>query len=277
MQVFAGTGAAGDGGEGGPAALAQLDTPNAVALDGRGRLYVSGRYKIWRIELDGTITTVAGAPDGEVGEGIPALKAFLRPGPLVVTEGGDIYHIQRSAQTRIMFIDASTAMVTTFAGTGSAGNSGDTGPALHAQFGSIAGIAFGPNGDLYLADQRYNVIRVVSHEPDHTVSTVAGTGTPGYDGDGGPARKAQLNSPSAVAVDKAGNLYIADTENKVIRLVSRDGIIRTIAGTGRADATSDGTPLGTSIGYPQSLIFDSDGRLYLVDPVNLRILRLQHG
>ncbi len=277
VENYAGTGERTFGGDGGPAGLAQLNVPRAVALDGQGRLYVadSGNGRIRRIALNGIITTVAGDPAGEVGDDIPALKAFITPRSLGVTTAGDLYFSEGGLGRRVMFVNASTGRLKVFAGTGGAGYSGDGGPAIYAQFGLIQAIALGPGGELYVADARYNVIRVVAPDPDHTIWTLAGTGGPGYSGDGGPANKAQLNSPAGLAVDSAGNVYIADTENHVIRRVSRAGIISTIAGTRSSDGVIDGSPLGSSVGNPTAMAFDRRGALYAVDWLHQRILRFQ--
>jgi sugar lactone lactonase YvrE len=261
--------------DGVPAWLAQLRAPHAVALDGQGRLYVAEARFIRRIALDRTITTVAGDPTGKTGDEIPALKAFLNPGALAVTAAGDFYFSDEDPGRRVKFVNASTGMLKIFAGTGGDGYSGDGGPAIHAQFGVIAAIALGPRSELYMADSRYNVVRVVAPDPDHTISMLAGTGWPGYSGDGGPASKAQLNSPAGLAVDKAGNVYIADTENHVIRRVDRAGMISTIAGTRRADGVIDGSPTRSSVGNPTAMAFDRRGGLYVVDWLHQRILRFQ--
>jgi DNA-binding CsgD family transcriptional regulator len=275
VENYAGTGETNfvGGGDGGPASLTGLNSPKAVALDSLGRLYVAEATRIRRIALDRTITTVAGDPAGEFRDEMPALKAFITPEALAVTSAGDMYFSHGKPGRRVLLVKASTGMLKIVAGTGGDGYSGDGGPAIHAQFGSIASFALGPRSELYVADARYNVIRVVMPDPDQSVSTLAGTGGPGYSGDGGPANKAQLNSPAGVAVDKQGNVYIADTENHVIRRVSRDGIISTVAGTRRADGVIAGSPLRSSVGNPTAMAFDRSGRLYVVDWLNQRILR----
>jgi DNA-binding CsgD family transcriptional regulator len=278
VENYAGTGEpdfAGGVGDGGQAALAQLYGPRAVALDGQGRLYVAQTRFIRRISLDRTITTVAGAATGEARDEISALKAFIRPEALAVTTAGDIYFSDGQPSRQVMFVNASSGILKIFAGTGGDGNSGDRGPAIHAQFGLIPAIALGPHGELYVADARYNVVRVVTPDPDHKISTLAGTGDAGNSGDGGPAYRARLNSPAGLAVDRGGNVYIADTENHVIRQVSRAGIISTVAGTRRADGVIDGSPLGSSVGNPTAIAFDRRGRLYAVDWLHQRILRFQ--
>jgi sugar lactone lactonase YvrE len=277
VENFAGTGERGFGGDGGPAVLAQLWWPRGVALDDQGQLYVadSGNRRIRRIAIDGTITTVAGDPEGQVGEDIPALKAFIDVQSVAVTTAGDIYFGEGRPGRRVLVVKAASGVLKLFAGTGGGGYSGDGGPAIHAQFGIIASIALGLRGELYVADARYNVVRVVMPDPDHTISTLAGTGGPGYSGDGGPANKAQLNSPAGLAVDKAGNVYIADTENHVIRRVDGAGMISTIAGTRRADGVIDGSPTRSSVGNPTAMAFDRRGGLYVVDWLHQRILRFQ--
>ncbi len=277
VETYVGTGQKSFGGDGGPAWLAHLNAPQAVALDSQGRLYIAdgGNKRIRRIALDSTITTVAGDPEGQVGGEIAATKAFIRPNSLVLTGPGDIFFADGSPARQVMFINSSTGILKVLAGTGGASYSGDGGPAIHAQFGNIAAIALGLGGELYIADARYNVVRVVMPDPDHTISTVAGTGGPGYSGDGGPATKAQLNSPAGVAVDKDGNVYIADTENHVIRRVDRTGVISTIAGTHSADGAFDRSPMRSSVGNPTAMAFDSHGGLYVVDWVHQRILRFQ--
>ncbi len=277
VENYAGTGETNflGGGDGLPAWKVGLNSPKAVAFDGQGRLYVAEATFIRRIALDRTITTVAGDPAGEFRDEMPALKAFITPEALAVTAGGDIYFGNGKPGRRIVSINASSGILKVLAGTGGSGYSGDGGPAVHAQFGSIAGVALGPKGELYIVDARYNVVRVVTPDPDHTISTVAGTGGPGYSGDGGLATKAQLNSPGGVAVDKDGNVYIADTENHVIRRVDHDGIISTVAGTHHADGAFDGSPLKSSIGNPTAMAFDRHGGLYVVDWLHQRILRFQ--
>jgi sugar lactone lactonase YvrE len=277
VENYAGTGEVNFGvaAEGVPALQAQLRNPHAVALDGQGRLYVAEARFIRRIAVDRTITTVAGDVAGKTGDDIPALKAFLYPRAIAVTAAGDFYFSDEDPGRRVKFVNASTGMLKIFAGTGGDGYSGDTGPAIHAQFGVIAAIALGPRSELYVADSRYNVVRVVAPDPDHTISTLAGTGGPGYSGDGGPATKAQLNSPGGVAVDKEGNVYIADTENHVIRRVDGAGNISTIAGTHDAYGAFDGSPLRSTVGNPTAMAFDRRGGLYVVDWLHQRILRFQ--
>jgi len=277
VENYAGTGEVNFGTEvdDAPAWLARLLAPRAVALDGQGRLYVAEARLIRRISLDRMITTVAGDPAGEARDEIPALKAFITPGAIAVTAAGDIYFSNGDQGQTVMFVNAATGILKVFAGTGGGGYSGDGGPGIHAQFGGIASIALGPRSELYVADARYNVVRVVMPDPDHTVSTLAGTGGPGYSGDGGPAIKAQLNSPHGLAVDKYCNDDTAATENHVIRRVDRAGNISTIAGTRRADGVIDGSPLGSSMGNPTAMAFDRRGGLYVVDWPHQRILRLQ--
>jgi sugar lactone lactonase YvrE len=164
------------------------------------------------------------------------------------------------------------SLITTIAGTGEAGFSGDGGPATEATFVQPRDTAVGPDGSIYVTDTRNNVVRVIS--PDGTISTFAGTGEPGYAGDGGPANEALLTWPHDVTVDEAGNVYIADSNNSAIRMVDAAGIITTIAGTGENGFNGDGLPaLETQLKLPKSVAW-YDGDLYFADSLNHRIRKV---
>ena len=159
---------------------------------------------------------------------------------------------------------------TTFAGTGNFGSSGDGGPATEAQLGSPRGLAFGPDGSFYIADSSTRRIRKVA--PDGTITTVAGTGETGFSGDGGPATEATFNSPSDVAVDPMGNLYIADTFNERVRKVDAQGIISTFAGTGDRGFAGDGGPATEAqLALPWGVAVGPTGEIYIADSRNSRI------
>jgi uncharacterized protein (TIGR03437 family) len=162
--------------------------------------------------------------------------------------------------------EVSNGFITTVAGNGTRGYSGDGGPAIAAQLNSPAGIAIDRNGALYIADSGNNRIRKVVNG---TISTFAGTGTPGFSGDNGPAAEAELNFPIGVLADPAGNIYIADTGNSRVREVS-SGVITTVDGGGRI---SQAPP----VSYPVGLAIDSNGNLYVSDPPNQNIRRLSRG
>jgi streptogramin lyase len=164
--------------------------------------------------------------------------------------------------------------ITTFAGTGEAGYSGDGGPATDARIDNPYGIARGPDGGLYICDMNNHVVRRVS--PDGTISTVAGTGKRGYTGDGGPATRAQLNEPYEIRFDSKGNLFFVERLNHVVRRVNtRDRTISTVAGTGEKGFSGDGgLATKAKLSEPHSLEFDKVGNLYVCDIGNHRIRKV---
>ncbi|HVI04639.1 MAG TPA: chitobiase/beta-hexosaminidase C-terminal domain-containing protein [Sphingomicrobium sp.] len=275
ITTIAGTGTAGHTGDGGPATGAELWWPYSIAIDASGNIYIgeTGDNVVRVINAaTGNISTYAGSPTAvSLGDGGPATSAQLAsPEYLAFDSAGNLYI---DTPLRVRMVAASTKIITTVAGNGINGYTGDNGPATLARLGNVfmSGIAVSPAGDLYIADTVNNAIRKVDHSTG-IITTVAGLGptAPGYSGDGGPAVSAKLNFPSSVVFDGAGNLYIADTYNSVIREVTAsNGIINTIAGD-RAFCFSydrDGSPATSSaLCYPQALTFDSKGNLYFAEP-----------
>ena len=264
--TVAGTGKRGFSGDGGPAVEAQLDNPHGVVLDSVGNLYISGAQQIRRVDASGTITTIAGvfrginnnSSGGYSGDGGPAIEAELYlPRGLAFDGTGNLY-IADTGNFRIRRVNRS-GTITTIAGIGESGYSGDGGPAVLARLYDPAGVTVDGEGNLYIADSGNHSIRRV--DGAGTITTVAGTGTRGNGGDGGPAIKAQLSSPKGVAVDGTGNLYIADTFNHQVRRVDHEGIITTV--------TSFPT-----VYYPRGVAVIGAGNLYIADEQHHRILRL---
>jgi sugar lactone lactonase YvrE len=206
------------------------------------------------------VVTVAG---GYVGDHKSALEASLEfPTSVAFDREGNLY-VADSSGCRIRIVN-SQGTISTFAGTGICGFSGDGGKATSAMLSTVFQIAFDANGSLFVADNGNSRIRVVS--PSGVISTVAGNGTLGYSGDGGPAQAAALSAPAGLAVDPSGNLYIADTGNHVIRLVDTSGTIHTIAGNGTAGFSGDGGPaLSAQLNNPQSVAVDAGGNYYIGD------------
>ena len=168
--------------------------------------------------------------------------------------------------------------ITTVAGTGEPGYSGDGGPATQAQLDQPESVAFDDAGNLYIADGGNDRIRMV--DADGIITTVAGTGKAGATGDGIEATSATLSDPAGLAFDHKGNLYIADYDNCLIRMIDGSGIIWTVAGTGRrGDAGDGGNPLRAELDSPNSLSFDSGGLLYVTedsDQPRVRVIDLKH-
>ncbi|WP_250279867.1 NHL repeat-containing protein [Frankia sp. Cppng1_Ct_nod] len=225
ITTIAGTGIQGFSGDGGPATQAHLAKPTDMALDAAGNLYIADtdNNRIRRITTDGTITTIAGTGTGTgtdiqgfSGDGGPATQAHLtKPGGVVVDAAGNLY-IADNGNNRIRRVTAD-GTITTIAGTGAEGFSGDGGPATQAHLANPGGVVVDAAGNLYIADTDNNRIRRVT--TDGTITTIAGTGIQGFSGDGGPATQADLATPNGLGLDMAGNLYISDNSNNRIRRI----------------------------------------------------------
>jgi len=266
ITTRAGNGTAGYRGDGGPAERALLNWPRDVALDAAGVLYIADtlNHRIRRIDTGGVITTVAGTgSNGYSGDGGPAISAQLAAprGVAVAADGGLYLSDTENHCVRRINPDG---RIQTVAGTGAPGYGGDDGPAADAQLSWPAGMAVGADGSVYVADSGNDRIRRL--RPDGRIGTVAGTGDVGYNGDGRPAVCAWLSCPRGVAVGPDGSLYVGDTENHRVRKVSLDGIICTVAGTGDEGRDGDGGPAASArLSAPRGLAVDLDGRLFIAD------------
>ncbi|MFK0174102.1 RICIN domain-containing protein [Streptomyces sp. NPDC090306] len=275
IATVAGTGDAGASGDDGPAVAARLDRPYGLALDSTGTVYISdhNNHQVRTVTTDGRIRTVAGTGTaGYRGDQGPANSARLdSPREVAVDSAGTLY-IADTDNHRIRKVTAD-GQISTVAGTGTAGFSGDNGPATAAQLNCPYGVAVDSTGNLYIADTDNHRVRQVA--PDGQVRTIAGTGTPGYSGDGGPAAAARLNGPYGVAVDGRGQLYITDAENHRVRKVAGDGTISTVAGTGTDGYSGDGGPAASArLDFPLGVAADTIGTLYISDHNNHRIRRV---
>ena len=213
---------------------------------------------------DWSIETIAGTgKQGFSGDGGPATKAELdNPFGIVRGPDGDFYYCEYTGQ-RIRRI-GKDGTITTIAGTGQVGFTGDGGPALEATFNKPHELRFDTVGDLYIVDMVNHAVRKIDMKTG-IITTIAGTGEPGYGGDGGPAVKAQFKQPHSIQFGPEGDLYICDIGNHVIRKIEmKTGTISTFAGTGKAGDTPDGSPIaGTPLKGPRSLDFDREGNLWL--------------
>ena len=225
ITTIAGTGESGFGGDGGPAVQARLSYPHDVAADRAGNVYIADEdnHRIRKVDTSGIITTAAGSERGGFGgDGGPAVQARLDAPYGVAVDGEGNLYIAEWGGDRIRKVDTS-GIITTVAGTGEGGPSGDGGPATSARLFTPSGVAVDSAGNLYIADAGNNRIRKV--DTSGIITTVAGSDRGGFSGDGGPATSARLYIPSDVAVDGAGNLYIADAGNKRIRVVKSKSLL----------------------------------------------------
>jgi sugar lactone lactonase YvrE len=283
ITTVAGTGVGGFSGDGGPATSAKIYTPFGVALDAAGNLYIADddNYRIRRVDAaTGIITTVAGGgSSGSIGDDGPATAASLgETSSVAVDAGGNIYIAD--SNSRIRRVDAATGIITTVAGGGSSGSIGDGGPATAAQLSHQCGVSVDSAGNLYIADTGNDRIRKVD-AATKIITTVAGGGSTSSIGDGGPATAASLAKPNTVALDAAGNLYIADSDNHRIRKVSAaTKIISTIAGTGTEGFSGDGgVAISAQLDYPNGVAVDASGIIYIADTENdrIRVVGVQLG
>ena len=281
LVTIAGNDTVGYDGNGGPAANASLTQPSGVALDGAGNLYIAdtGNNVIREIyAATGIISTVAGnGTAGFAGDNAAATAAMLfQPQSVTVDAAGNLY-IADADNQRIRRVDAVTGIITTVAGNGTAGYGGDglaaTSPKVELNFPHA--VAFDSQGNWYIADSQNNRIREVSASTG-IITTVAGNGTAGFAGEGASAKAAELDAPLGVAVDPAGNIYIADTQNRAIRKVSSaSGLISTIAKNEIGEYYSGGIFSPVNIDGPLGLFLDSSANLYFADSLNMVIREMQ--
>jgi streptogramin lyase len=281
ISTFAGTGVQGFGGDGGPATQAQVDNPYGIVRGPDGAIWFceySGQ-RIRRVAPDGTISTVAGTgKKGYAGDGGPALEAsFNLPHELRFDSAGNVY-IADMSNHAIRRVDAKTKIITTFAGTGKKGYSGDGGPAAQAALANPHSLQFGPDGNLYIGDIGNQVIRCVDMKTG-VISTFAGVGKKGPTPDGAPIGGTPLNGPRALDFDSQGDLWLAMREgNQVFRFDLKAGTIHHIAGTGALGFTGNGGPaLEATLSGPKGLAIDAQGNVWLVDTESHSIRMIEAG
>jgi sugar lactone lactonase YvrE len=273
VLTVAGNGSSIFSGDGGPANLAALN-PEGVTVDSSGNLFIADNLnnRIRKVTPAGIITTIAGnGSSGFSGDGGSATSASLSgPNSVVVDQSGNLF-ISDNLNNRIRKVTPA-GIITTVAGNGSSGWSGDGGPATSASLSGPNGVVVDQSGNLFIADLGNLRIRKVTSTG--IITTVAGNGTYGYSGDGGPASSAALRSPTGVAVDAGGNLFIADTGNNRIREVTSAGIITTVAGNGSGAFSGDGGPATLAGLDPAGVTVDAGGNLFIADAGNNRIRKV---
>jgi streptogramin lyase len=283
LSNFAGSGAKGFAGDNGAAVAAKLADPSGIAIGPDGAFYIcdTANHRIRRVARDGKITTVAGTGEkGWSGDGGPATAAKLaEPYEVRFDPSGNIFWVERLSHS-VRRLDAKTGVITTIAGTGTPGFSGDGGLAPRAQLNEPHSIAFDPAGDLYIADVKNHRIRKVTMKTG-IITTLAGTGERKPTPDGAPFATAPLAGPRALAFDRSGGLWLALREgNAIYRLDLAHGTIHHVAGTGQKGDTGDGGParLATMNG-PKGIAVAPDGSVFVADTENHVIRRIDpvHG
>src|SRR5262245_27417510 len=255
-----------------PATEAKLTQPFGIDFDRTGNAFLVelNGHRALKIDARGRLTTLAGTgKKGEGGDGGPAASAeFNGPHNLAVAPNGDVY-IADTWNNRVRKVDAKSGVITTFAGTGVKGFAGDRGPADKAQFGGIYCITFSPDGrKLHLADLDNRRIRAIDMSTT-VVTTVAGNGQRGVPEDGARAVDAPLVDPRAVASDAAGNVYVLERSGHALRVVSPEGRIRTVVGTGQKGSDGDGGPArNATLNGPKHLCVDRAGDVIIADSEN---------
>lgn len=275
ISTIIGNGTAGYSGDNGPAIAAQLNSPSDIAFDKRGNIYIADgmNFVIRKVNTSGIISTIAGnGGSGYSGDGGAAILAGLGvPYGIAVDQIGNIY-VSISNHYQVRKIDT-FGIITTIAGNGINGFSGDGGNATLAEFGPPGFITVGNNGNIYIPDWQNHRIRMVNSSG--IITTIAGNGTAGSGGDGGLAIDAELRTPNCVRQDDTGNVYISDGYVEVVRKINSTGIISTIAGNGVAGFDGDGGPaINAKFNNPNSAMIGPDNNLYIADINNNRIRKV---
>jgi sugar lactone lactonase YvrE len=277
---------AGFNGDNQPATQAKLAAPSDVALDAAGNLYIAdnGNGRIRKVDGSGIITTVAGGggPGDGLGDGGPATAAkLINPSGITFDSAGNLY-VSEAGRNRIRRVDIATGIITTLAGTSGFGFGGDGGPATAATFKSPVGMAFGPDGALYVADsQNHRIRRIGADGIITTVVNVNGTFqafSPQDLKDGGLAVDAVVRLPMDVAFDRMGNWYIAENGSNRIRRVDTAGIITTVAGSGdprvRGCSGDGGEATSAQLNGPSGVVVDTQGNIYISDSGCFRVRKV---
>ena len=271
VSTFAGTGESGLMGDGGPASAAQISFPRGIAVGIASEVYIAGS-RVRVVDTEGVISTFAGG-GSSTENGPPTDYRLLRPADVDVDSTGAVYIANRDGQE---ILRSTADFIERIAGSGTVGFAGDGGPALEASFNAPEGIAVSEVGGemtIYVADTDNHRIRAVT---DGMIRAVAGTAH--LAGDGGPATEALLFWPSDVALDEAGNLYIADRNNHVVRRLATDGTMTTVVGTGVRGTPAPGAPATESnLTEPQGVLVTSGGDLLISGTNNSQVIRVDEG
>ncbi|RYY60802.1 MAG: T9SS type B sorting domain-containing protein [Chitinophagaceae bacterium] len=285
VTTVAGNGTQGYSGDNGPAINARLESPGDLVVDDAGNVYFCDmmNYCVRRIDgVTGIITTVIGrgAIPYNGGSAVATSVRILIPQALAMGKNGESVYLVTVPSPYVVRLDVATGMIDQFAGNGNNTTAGDGGNALDASFQYPSGLALAPGGELFIADALAHRIRLVA--ANGTISTMAGSGNAGYVGDGSAATAAYLQGPTGVGIEPGtGNVYIADRDNQVIRMVDiSTGVITTVAGHGVRGFGGDGLIANSACVFlndPHKVRFDAAGNYYISDQSNNRIRKVTPG
>lgn len=285
IAVIAGTGTRGYSGDGGPAKNAQLNAPHEVRFDSKGNIYIAERdnHVVRFVDMKTRIISTAAGTNmaGFSGDGGPANKAQLNQPHSIALDRLDNVFICDIVNNRVRRIDPNTGVISTYAGTGARTPAPEEGGLADTSLPGPRSIDVAPDGKMYLVLREGNKLFVID-PTSGKLKHLAGTGELGYAGDGGQALAAKfgapgnaLNGPKGIAYSPDGSLYVADTENHVVRKINlQTGIVSTVAGTGERGDGPDGDPLKCKLARPHGLYL-AGGTLYIGDSENHRIRVLQ--
>ena len=277
IKTIAGTGTTGTSGDGGAATVAQLSSVSGLTTDTSGNIYVSDSSSCtirFIIKQTNIITTIAGMASfcgGEGDDDVATSATLDNPEGVSLDTINNLLYVADMNNCKIRMVTLSLGIITTFAGTGISGSDGDSDLAVNALLSYPEGVANDLYGNVYIADSSNCKIRKVNS--GGIITTYAGTGIVGSSGDGLQATSATLHYPQGVAVDRFGNVYIADTYNHLIRVVNNVGIITTIAGDGVSGLAVDGTlAVNAHLGNPTGVVVDVSGNVYIADAMTNNVV-----
>ena len=272
LELIAGTGRSGYGGDGGPATEALLNVPTSVFVDKQGNVFIAdiSNRRVRRVDPSGTIETIAGTGESaRSGDDGAAVDAALFGPTAIFLDGAGVLYLAEWNGSSLRRIDAA-GRITSFAGTGVYGYGGEGQQAAVARLWNPSDIFRSGTGQIYLTEWSNHRVRRINQ--DGSIVTLAGTGIAGFTGDGGPAVSARINGPNGLFVSDDGIVYFSDLANHRVRRINHDGTITTVAGTGRPNFTGDdGLANRATLDSPQGLFIDAGGTLYIADSRNARI------
>ena len=280
ITTVVGTGQKGYAGDGGPATAATLNLPHEIRFDQAGNLFIAdtGNNAVRRVDVrTGIITTIAGGPSrrGYSGDGGPANAAALRGPHSIQFDAAGTLFVCDVGNHVIRIVDLATGLITTFAGTGKPGPTPDGSPIAGTPLNNPRSLDVDRDGNLWLVTREGNQVLKFDLKAG-VIRHIAGTGASGFTGNGGPAKLASLSGPKGIALDTAGNAWLADTESHTVRMVSAaSGNLELIAGTGVEGDGPDGNPLACAMNRLHGVFVDKDGSVFIGDSEahRIRVLR----